>query len=91
MRWHFSAIRGDLRISGKGRCKFKDSRANPGFASDLSEIILRYPIAAWFHGHPHCSLDHYVGATRIVSNPRGYPEHGQMENEDFDPELVIEI
>jgi hypothetical protein len=71
--------------------QFKHSPANPAFASDLSDLIHAHTIAAWFHGHTHCSIDHYVGATRILCNPRGYQEHGQGENSQFDPELVIEI
>jgi hypothetical protein len=71
--------------------KFKDSPANPGFASDLSELFEKHQIAAWCHGHTHCSIDHYVGATRIVCNPRGYAQAGQPENEQFDPGLVIEL
>lgn len=71
--------------------KFKDSPANPGFASDLSAILANNRITAWCHGHTHCSLDHFVGATRIVCNPRGYAQNEEPENEQFDPNLVIEL
>jgi UDP-2,3-diacylglucosamine pyrophosphatase LpxH len=71
--------------------KFRNSPANPGFASDLSELFSAYSIAAWCHGHTHCSLDHYVGETRIICNPRGYAQNGQPENERFDPALIVEI
>lgn len=71
--------------------KFKDSPANPGFVSDLTDILSSNEIAVWCHGHTHTSLNHYVGATRIMCNPRGYPEQGHSENLQFDPSLVIEI
>mgnify|MGYP001312392667 CR=1 FL=1 len=71
--------------------KFRNSPANPGFASDLSELFSAYSIAAWCHGHTHCSLDHYVGETRIICNPRGYAQNGRPENERFDPALIVEI
>jgi Icc-related predicted phosphoesterase len=48
--------------------------------------------ALWLHGHIHDSRDYFVGLTRTVSNPRGYPILGaKMENPHFDPGMVIEI
>jgi Icc-related predicted phosphoesterase len=71
--------------------KFKDSPANPAFASDLGELMRDHPIAAWLHGHTHCSLDYRAGATRVVCNPRGYAEYGRDENPQFDPQFIIEL
>lgn len=56
----------------------------------------------WLHGHVHRNNDYMLGSTtRVVSNPRGYPEYSQYkcmsgpvrkrENDDFNPELVIEV
>lgn len=65
------------------------------YASDLSAIIERYEPAAWIHGHVHNSRDYYVGATRVVCNPRGYAitsrDGRRHENPGFDPMKVIEI
>jgi hypothetical protein len=54
--------------------------------------------ALWIHGHIHRNVDYVVGATRVLANPRGYPnepqliaEHGPRENPDFDPALVVEV
>lgn len=65
------------------------------YASDLSALIERYEPAVWIHGHVHSSHDYYVGATRIVCNPRGYAitnrDGRRLENPGFEPAKVIEI
>ena len=65
------------------------------YASDLTATIEEFEPAMWIHGHVHSSLDYYVGATRVVCNPRGYAVTGRdgrrIENLDFDPKLVLEI
>jgi predicted phosphodiesterase len=54
-----------------------------------------YPADVWIHGHTHESVDRTVGATRIVSNAKGYvpwpPRELVWDNQSFDPSLVIEI
>jgi predicted phosphodiesterase len=62
------------------------------YASDLEHLM--HGDAAprvWLHGHIHVNRDYTVGDTRIVSNPRGYPELGRRENPHFDPSLVIDL
>ncbi|MBK7875288.1 MAG: metallophosphoesterase family protein [Planctomycetes bacterium] len=61
---------------------------NPAYASDLAEVAAR-GVDLWIHGHIHHSADHRLGSTRVVSNPRGYPE--VEENPDFDPGFVLEL
>lgn len=62
------------------------------FASDLTEIIMKYQPALWIHGHDHRQHDYYVGATRVIANPAGYPTRsGGRENRLFNPRLVIEV
>jgi Icc-related predicted phosphoesterase len=48
------------------------------------------PVLA-LHGHVHANRDYVVGGTRVVCNPRGYPNFHLRENPDFDPALVVEI
>ncbi|NCN89507.1 MAG: hypothetical protein GW936_08750 [Gallionella sp.] len=45
------------------------------YASHL-DYLFHQPDAptVWIHGHSHVSVDHWIGNTRIVSNPRGYAE-----------------
>jgi predicted phosphodiesterase len=59
--------------------------ANPGFVLDLSDLMGR--AALWIHGHTHTYFDYHARGTRVVCNPRGYPNEGT----GFRPELIVEI
>lgn len=74
----------------------------PGTAGFCNALDAMLPLAdVWMHGHLHCLNDYVVetarpergdGAVhrcRVVANPLGYEKKG--EQEDFRPELVIEI
>ncbi|UXH78606.1 metallophosphoesterase [Roseateles amylovorans] len=74
----------------------------PGTAGFCNALDAMFPLAdVWMHGHLHCLNDYVVetpqpergeGAVhrcRVVANPLGYEKKG--EQEDFRPELVIEI
>lgn len=69
------------------------------YASDLEDVMLDGRPALWIHGHIHCQRDYLVGGTRVVCNPRGYVEarrifgewRRQVENEGFDPRMVVEV
>ena len=41
--------------------------------------------ALWIHGHTHTAFDYHVHGTRVVCNPRGYPD----ETSGFDPRCVV--
>ncbi len=64
------------------------SPLNPVYASNLEDLILSRQPALWVHGHMHQPVDYHIGKTRIVSNPRGYPN--QRDN-GFDPRRIIEV
>lgn len=53
------------------------------------------PADLWIYGHTHESEDTVIGATRIVSNAKGYgpwpPQQRLWDNPHFDPNFVIEI
>lgn len=59
------------------------------YCSELSDLIRKYPIDAWFHGHVHCVSDYRIGDVRVLCNPRGY--HGHQQIEGYDPHKIIEI
>ncbi len=61
---------------------------SPSFVSDLGPLIERSGIPLWIHGHTHCNVDYRLGATRVLTNQRGYP---QEPSAGFDPGLVIEV
>lgn len=69
--------------------RFKSSSLNRFFVCDLTGLILQRSPALCAHGHTHDSCDFMLDKTRIVCNPYGY--YGFDENEEFDPNLAIEI
>jgi predicted phosphodiesterase len=81
-----------------------DTVLDAAYRSDLRDLMLPQPADAergplrpaeiWVHGHTHESFDAVVGATRVVSNAKGYgPYIGDQgwENPRFDPGLVVEV
>ncbi|OQX75744.1 MAG: hypothetical protein B6D64_11125 [Bacteroidetes bacterium 4484_276] len=66
--------------------QYLGSNLNPAFASDLSELILTYQPNLWIHGHIHTPSDYYIGKTRVICNPRGYPNENIS---GFVPDLVV--
>lgn len=70
--------------------RFAQSRINPGFTSDLTELVRQADM--WLHGHVHDSFDYEVEGCRVMANPAGYMRTNQgLENRQFDPQLVIEV
>lgn len=61
------------------------------YASPLDEFVASCGAQLWVHGHIHESCDYRIGATRVVSNPRGYPPGYPRSNPFFDASFVIEI
>ncbi|OQP88177.1 hypothetical protein BTR14_01595 [Rhizobium rhizosphaerae] len=59
------------------------------FASNLQLKILQYEPVLWVHGHIHAACDYNVGKTRVICNPRGYPDEASRQN--FVPNMVIDI
>lgn len=71
--------------------RFAGSALNACFVSELEQRILAWQPALWLHGHMHDSSDYYIGATRVLCNPRGYTRGGKAENTNFDPYLTFTI
>lgn len=65
-----------------------NSPLNPAFTSDLDALIEASGVPLWIHGHTHFNVDYKIGATRVVSNQRGYPGAGCQ---GFDGGKVIEL
>lgn len=59
------------------------------YCNQLDDLIKKYSIDLWFHGHIHRVSDYKIGGTRILANPRGY--HGHQEIEGYDPCKMIEL
>lgn len=58
------------------------------YASHLDDFILKHQPLLWVHGHIHHSSDYHIGRTRVVANPRAYPDG---PNGGFHPELVLDL
>jgi predicted phosphodiesterase len=58
------------------------------YGSHLDGLVEASGAALWVHGHTHHPVDYKIGATRVLSNPRGYP--GEPV-EGFDAGLVVEV
>lgn len=72
--------------------RFKDEvQGNYGYFSNLENFILDKDIAVWFHGHIHVDKDYYLGDTRIVANPRGYPYEIKFSTSGFNERKVVEV
>jgi predicted phosphodiesterase len=78
--------------------RFDQHPANPGFISNLSDVLGLADL--WIHGHVHNSFDYWVGRTRVVVNPGSYalnigqakrPEDLRWENPEFDPAKLVQL
>ncbi|MCU0545370.1 MAG: hypothetical protein MUE44_24895 [Oscillatoriaceae cyanobacterium Prado104] len=58
------------------------------YASNLDDFVAKSGAQLWIHGHTHTQFDYTIDATRVICNPRGYPDE---PNERFNPQLVVEI
>lgn len=74
------------------------------YRSDLTSLMHAGPAEAeadalrpaelWIYGHTHESDDVTIGATRIISNAKGYgpwPPQLSPDNRNFDPTMVVEV
>ncbi|MBL9118939.1 MAG: metallophosphoesterase family protein [Phycisphaerae bacterium] len=61
---------------------------NSAFASELDALVESSGAELWVHGHTHHAVDYRIGATRVLSNQRGYPTERDI---GFRPELVVDL
>lgn len=69
--------------------EWEGAETNCFFANELDAIIRVRKPKLWAHGHTHCPADYYIAQTRIICNPKGYPQLGEGNN--FNPQLIIEV
>ena len=58
------------------------------YASHLDKVVERSRACLWFHGHVHTEFDYRLGETRVVCNPRGYPDD---RTKHFDSGFTVEV
>lgn len=58
---------------------YRYSAGNEYFATELSDMILdmERPPKLIVHGHTHRKFDYMIGDTRVICNPRGYPNENE--------------
>ena len=66
---------------------YEDDILSAAYASDLDEFVENSGAYLWIHGHVHTRRDYFIGQTRVICNPRGYPG----EDNDFAPELMVNV
>ena len=67
--------------------EFDKDVISAAYASNLDELVESSGAALWIHGHTHQGADYKIGETRVLANPRGYPE----EKTWFKPTLTVEV
>lgn len=60
---------------------------NRAYYSDLDGLVEASGAALWVHGHVHNNFDYWIGGTRVLCNPQGYPG----ENPAFRSDLLVEV
>ena len=70
--------------------QYANDIVSSAFASNLDDLAKNANL--WIHGHVHESFDYHIEKCRVICNPLGYMlRNGNPENQNFDPNLVIEI
>lgn len=69
--------------------KYRGDLLNGAYYSDLSEIILYYSPAYWFHGHMHDACRYTVEKTKVICNPYGYKDYEVCTT--YSPKLIVEV
>lgn len=57
--------------------------------STFEPLIEKGRPALWIHGHTHDAFDYELYGTKVVCNPRGYPE--EANSSGFMPDLIVEV
>lgn len=68
--------------------KDRNELISASFTSNLEDFIDKTKPDLWIHGHIHAASDYFIGKTRVICNPVGYPaENVKGYKENF----IIEI
>ncbi len=68
--------------------ELRDDPISASYSSNMDEFVSTINADLWVHGHIHTKCDYFIDKTRVICNPRGYPDEPVK---GFDPNLVITI
>ena len=72
--------------------KYANLPSNAAFVSDLSSWMQEnWAPALWVHGHTHEAFDYRIGNTRVIVNPRAYPNEVSSTALEFAWDKVVDI
>lgn len=69
--------------------EYRGNIYNSAYGTNYEELIEIHKPNYWIYGHTHKSAQYQVGETKLICNPRGY--YPSELNEEFDPNLIIEV
>ena len=58
---------------------YEDNPLTRYFLCAVDDVILDLQPKLWVHGHTHVPCDYRLGDTRVVCNPKGYPEERGLD------------
>lgn len=59
--------------------EYEDNPLNRYFLCAMDDVILDLQPKLWVHGHTHIPCDYHLGNTRVLCNPKGYPEERGLD------------
>ena len=68
--------------------RYRDDLLSAAYVSDMDDFVSKSDATLWIHGHIHSTSDYRLGNTRVVCNPRGYPDES---NDEFAPDFVVTL
>ncbi len=71
------------------RMRFPRPLLGAAYASNLGSLFSWDRVALWIHGHTHRFRDYLHEGTRVVCNPKGYPDQEGFTG--FRPRFVVEV
>ncbi|AFY36865.1 metallophosphoesterase [[Leptolyngbya] sp. PCC 7376] len=68
--------------------KEKANILSAAYASHLDDFVAKSSAMLWIHGHIHHTQNYFIGQTRVIANPKGYPDE---LNPSFIPDFLVEV
>jgi predicted MPP superfamily phosphohydrolase len=65
---------------------YEEDILSAAYASRLDAFVENSGACLWIHGHVHICQDYIIGSTRVICNPRGYPNE---DTTNFAPSFSI--